>query len=49
MKKLKDIDYKILFELIKNSRISDRKLAKDDWVFSANSHKKESMVGKGTD
>ena len=28
MKKLKNIDYKILFELIKNSKISDRKLAK---------------------
>ncbi len=27
MKKLKEIDYKILFELIKNSKISDRKLA----------------------
>jgi DNA-binding Lrp family transcriptional regulator len=27
MKKLKDVDYKILFELIKNSKISDRKLA----------------------
>ena len=28
MKKLKDLDYKILFELIENSKISDRKLAK---------------------
>ena len=28
MKKLKDIDYKIISELMKNSRISDRKLAK---------------------
>ena len=28
MKKLTDRDYKILFELIKNSKISDRKLAK---------------------
>ena len=28
MKKLKDIDYKILFELIKNSKITDRKLAR---------------------
>jgi DNA-binding Lrp family transcriptional regulator len=27
MKMLKDVDYKILFELIKNSKISDRKLA----------------------
>ncbi len=27
MKKLKDIDYKILFELTKNSKTSDRKLA----------------------
>jgi DNA-binding Lrp family transcriptional regulator len=27
MKKLKDVDYKILFELIKNSKTSDRKLA----------------------
>jgi DNA-binding Lrp family transcriptional regulator len=28
MKKLKDIHYKILFELMKNSKVSDRKLAK---------------------
>jgi DNA-binding Lrp family transcriptional regulator len=28
MKKLKDIDYTILFQLVKNSKISDRKLAK---------------------
>ncbi|MDH5448287.1 MAG: winged helix-turn-helix transcriptional regulator [Candidatus Bathyarchaeota archaeon] len=28
MKKLKPVDYKILFELVKNSKISDRKLAK---------------------
>jgi len=28
MTKLKVIDYKILFELTKNSKISDRKLAK---------------------
>ena len=28
MTKLKDIDFKILFELMKNSKISDRKLAK---------------------
>ncbi|UCG35943.1 MAG: Lrp/AsnC family transcriptional regulator [Candidatus Bathyarchaeota archaeon] len=28
MEKLKSIDYKILFELMKNSKISDRKLAK---------------------
>ncbi len=28
MKKLKNIDYTILFELVKNSKISDRKLAK---------------------
>ena len=28
MKKLKDVDYKIITELMKNSRISDRKLAK---------------------
>ncbi|MCW4053117.1 MAG: winged helix-turn-helix transcriptional regulator [Candidatus Bathyarchaeota archaeon] len=28
MKKLKNIDYIILFELVKNSKISDRKLAK---------------------
>ncbi len=28
MSKLKDIDYKILFELMKNSKISDRRLAK---------------------
>ena len=28
MTKLKDIDFKILFELMKNSKTSDRKLAK---------------------
>jgi len=28
MKRLKPIDYKILFELVKNSKISDRKLSK---------------------
>ena len=28
MRKLKNIDYKILFELLKNSKMSDRKLAK---------------------
>ena len=28
MKKLKDVDYEIISELIKNSKISDRKLAK---------------------
>jgi DNA-binding Lrp family transcriptional regulator len=28
MKKLKDIDFKILFELMRNSKISDRQLAK---------------------
>ena len=28
MKKLKDVDYKILSELLKNSKISDRRLAK---------------------
>ncbi len=29
MSKLKDIDFKILFELMKNSKISDRRLAKE--------------------
>ena len=28
MKKLKDVDYTIICELIKNSKISDRELAK---------------------
>lgn len=32
MLKLKDIDYKILFELMKNAKISDRKLAKKTGV-----------------
>jgi len=32
MEKLKDIDYKILFELMRNSKVSDRELAKKSGV-----------------
>ena len=44
MKKLKDVDYKIISELMKNSRISDRKLAKIVGVSQPTVSRKRAML-----
>lgn len=46
MKKLKDIDYKIISELMKNSKISDRKLAKIVGVSQPTVTRKRMMMEK---
>ena len=46
MKKLKDIDHKILFELMKNSRISDRELAKSVGVSQPTVSRRRAMLEK---
>ena len=46
MKKLKDVDYKIISELMKNSRISDRKLATIVGVSQPTVSRKRAMFEK---
>ena len=41
---LKKIDFRILAELMKNSRLSDKQLAKNLGVFAANGYKEENDV-----
>jgi len=46
MKQLKDVDFKILFELIKNSKISDRKLAQKIGVSQPTVTRRRAMLEK---
>lgn len=46
MKKLKDVDYKIISELMKDSRISDRKLAKAVGVSQPTVSRKRALLQK---
>jgi Lrp/AsnC family leucine-responsive transcriptional regulator len=46
MEKFKDIDFKILFELMKNSRLSDRQLAKKLGISQPTVTRRRSMLEK---
>jgi DNA-binding Lrp family transcriptional regulator len=48
MKRLKDTDYKILFELMKNSKITDRKLARKIGVSQPTVTRRRTMLEKET-